>query len=548
MKQYPLRNVEYYETFSALVDSFAEKYPENPAVSWFDRGGKKHSCTYGELAAQIYALREALRETGLAGKHIAIVGENSCEWLVAYLAVICAGGAAVCVDIEQSDDTICQMLRMADTAAVFASASYRPICEKVLPEEQVFALEAGAADGAQSLEELCRLGRAQLLRQETAFSYAAEPDQMAAIVFTSGTTSLPKPVMLTHRNILTNAAESAAYVEMYGRIFTHLPLYHTYGMTCAALHTLFQGYHLFLNGNLWTLMRDLLLSQADTILTVPLILESLRNQIWKEIERAGETQQIEKRLKAAERRGKIGMNAVCGEFEAYGRKVVGTLRVIISGGAALHAELAREYEHMGIAVLQGYGITECSPLLAVNRNQARKTGSVGFFLPGFEYRLEEDEILVKGPSVMAGYYNAPELTAEAMENGWFHTGDLGSVDSDGFLFLTGRSKSLIVLKNGKKVSPEKMEALLYRIPMVKEVIVSGAAGASVADDLKLTATVYPDPELAGDRSAYEILEEIQKSVDEINATLPTYQQIQTVSIRRQPFEKTAAMKIKRYTE
>ena len=546
MKELPRYQVDYYTTFAEFVDGIAEKYSSQPAVSYFTRKGEEVTRTYGEFTADIYSLREAIREKGLQGKHIAIVSENSYEWLVAYLAVTSGGSVAVCVDAEQSDATIHQMLKLADTEAAFVSATYLSIVSPVIPAGNLFCLSAGKKQNTENFAQLCEQGRKFLEKKQGRPFVKPEPDQMAVIVFTSGTSSLAKPVMLTHRNIMHNASECLCYLWTMDKVFTHLPFYHTYGMTCSVLSTLVHGAQLFINGDLRTVMRDMLLSQADTLMTVPLMLENIRSQIWLTAEKEGKSADLKKAFKLAGTLKKVGIDPNFKALNDIRGKVFGTIRLVITGGAALSTEVDNELSLLGVMILQGYGITECSPLLAENSDRSRKAGSVGYVIPSFEMKFVDGEIWVKGVSLMPGYYKSPELTAEVMEDGWFKTGDIGYLDNDGFLFITGRKKNLIVFKNGKKISPEKMEDLIGRIPFVKEVVVYGAASGSSAEDVKLAASIYPDPDRTEGMSSYDILGKIQSGIDEINATLPFYQHIQMINIRNQPFAKTGTKKIIRH--
>ena len=546
MKNEPLNKVDYYRTFPEFIDTVAVKYKDKPAVSYYTRQQQEILYTYGEFTSQIYDLREELYRNGYEGKHIAIIGENSYEWLVAYLAIISCGGIAVCIDAEQSDDSIRQMLVQADTDAAFLTDTFVSLTKPVLPEDKMFLLGKKAEGKICTFEEMCTAGHESRMALEEPRSFQASPDQVAVIVFTSGTSSTAKPVMLTHENILHNASDCISFVWTYDRIFAHLPFYHTYGMTGGVLSTLVHGAHSIINGNMRTVMRDLQLSNADSIITVPLMLEAIRNQIWLTAEQNGKTADLKKLFKLATTLQKVGIGPKFKALDEIRQKAFGSVRNIICGGAALDPDVEQELALLGVNVFQGYGITECSPMVSVNRLQNRKLGSVGPVLPTLEVKSVEGEIYIKGITVMPGYYKSPELTAEVMEDGWFKTGDIGYIDNEGFLFITGRKKNLIVFKNGKKVSPEKMEELIGRIPLVKEVVVYGAASGSSAEDIKMAASIYPDPERSEGMSSYDILAKIQEEVDAINAKLPFFQQIQMINIRNQPFAKTASKKIIRH--
>jgi long-chain acyl-CoA synthetase len=295
-------------------------------------------------------------------------------------------------------------------------------------------------------------------------------------------------------------------------------------------------------------MRDLKLANPDSTLTVPLMLEAIHNQVWLTAERAGKDRALRLLMNAAKVFRALHIPFRPKTFLSLRESICSSLRLIICGGAHLSREIAEEFELWGIQVLQGYGITECSPLISVNCNYTNKLGTVGLPMPSLEVRIDDGEVCVRGPSVMRGYYKDEDGTSEAMtKDGWFKTGDIGSMDRNGFLSLSGRKKNLIVFKNGKKISPEKLEEMICAIPMVKEVVVTGTANGIFADDVKLTASIYPDSDRTQGMSSYEILEQLQREVDEINHTLPSYQQIQLINIRTKEFDKTGTRKIKRHS-
>lgn len=537
-------------TLPAFLDWLHHSYADRPALSWFTRRKEELSYTYGELTALVHALQLSMARQGMVqGAHVAILSENSASWIITFLAAVSNGCVAVCADTEQSDDGIRDMICRADTRFLFLSPTFLPICLPLLTQGQVerIVLMGGLSSEEQvnSLDDLIAAGRQLLESGEAVPQPEVRPDQTAEIVFTSGTTSQSKMVMLSHNAILQNMKDAARYVDLYPKVFCSLPFYHAYGLTCGVLDSFLLGSHLFINGDLKTVMRDLHLARPDTMLTVPLMVEAIHNQLWLKAEQEGKATALRKLMRMAGLCRKLHLPLRFRALEQLRERIVGSLHLIVCGGAHLSQEISEEFDLLGIQVLQGYGITEHAPLISVNRNTANKMGSVGLPMDSCELRLEEGEVWVRGPSVMQGYYKDDEATAQALAGGWFRTGDLGYLDRDGFLYLTGRKKNLIVFKNGKKVSPEKLEELIAPLPLVREVVVSGTANGSSADDVKLTASIYPDPERTRDLSSYDILEQLQAEIDRINRDLPTYQQIQMIHIREKEFPKTGTRKIKR---
>lgn len=552
MKAQPYNKADYtvptFQTFPEFLSGIQSLYCDRPALSWFSRRKEEKSLTYTQLVQKVSALSKSILQMALPrGSHIAIVGENSADWIIAFLAIVSSGHIAVCVDTEQSDDSIRDMLRRSDASTIFLTNTFLPICLPLLSDSQVreIILMGGLTsdERVKSLDVLLENG----ILSEQFSSVEIDPDQTAEIVFTSGTTSQSKMVMLSHRAIMQNICDTGPYVHLTDRVFTSLPFYHAYGVNVAVLDSFLRGVHLFINGDLKTTMRDLQLAKPGTMFAVPLMVEAIHNQLWLGAEKSGKADSLRSLIKAATLCKKLHLPIQFKALHSVREKISESLRLIICGGAHLSQEIAEEFELLGIQMLQGYGITECSPLISVNCNYKNKLGSVGLPMPSMEVRLVEGEVCVRGPAVMQGYYKNPEETALVLSpDGWFRTGDLGTLDKDGFLYLTGRQKNLIVFKNGKKVSPEKLEELISAIPMVKEVLVSGSANGILADDVKLTASIYPDPQRTEGLTSYEILEQLQREVDNINATLPSYQQIQLINIREKEFNKTGTKKIKRH--
>lgn len=545
MKKYPLYNVDYYDTFAEMVYGI-KKQGDKPALEWFGRSNERFNRSYNELFEDVNSLKKALIHMGLSGKHVAIVSENSYLWIVSFLAITAAGAVAVCVDIEQPDNTIRELIMQADSVMVMASPIFYPICAPLLKQKEISTLCAlnddAVTDKNENINSLIALGKSL----PEGAQIAIDTNSTAAIMFTSGTTSKSKPVMLTHRNLLLNASNSIAMVETYEHSFTSLPLYHSYGLTCSVNCMLIKGTKITINGDMKTMVRDLMQSNPTAILAVPLMAEALFKILMMSIDKMGEGEQVRNILKRQQALKKFGLKTEDSSLSALKEKILGRLKVVIAGGAHLDPQLAYNLKAFGIVVLEGYGITECSPLIAVNRNEYYNIGTVGTVLPGCELKTVNGEIWIKGPNTMKGYYKDPEATAQVFEGEWFKTGDLGNVDKNGFLTITGRIKNLIVLKNGKKISPEKIEELIMRIPMVKDVLVYGVTSGNSADDVKPAASIHPNPEYVQGMASYEILEALQKEINKINVTLPLYQQIQMVNIREKEFAKTSSKKIKRY--
>lgn len=540
MKNYPLYPVECFDDFNTALMRLREKYGDTPAITVYDAAGNECTRSFNQFADDAECFGEALMEAGYSGKHIAISSENCYEWMVAVMGITASGNVAVLVDVDQSAETINSMIARTDTVAAVASDTIAELVD----QGDDYPLIVIGGEGENSFAGFCERGRSLLGRENGLRSLKLSGDMTSVIVFTSGTTSLPKAVMLSHRGLLRSAAESLQMVNTGPKLFSSLPMFHTYGLTCSSLGPMLAGVNICINGNIKTMLRDLKAFDPCTVMAVPLIAEMLCQRLTAAASSRGLKVELPKPRRYLRGGLKITPKKELVELK---RQALGQLYVIVSGGAHLAEPVMYKLALFGINVLQGYGITECAPLISANRNEANLIGSLGFLLPSLECRIsDEGEIQVRGVSVMQGYYRDEAATAEAFtEDGWFCTGDLGRIDRNKIIYLIGRKKNLIVLKNGNKISPEEIEEQLSDISIIKEVVAYGALAGAADDDVRLAITVYPNPEVTEGMSAYEILDALQKEVDRINSKLPSFKQIQVINIREREFAKTAAKKIKR---
>ena len=548
-KNYPLNDTYYYEHFPDFIEKLDRNFHERTAITYFERFGNRVDKSYAELTADVRAFGEALCMLGLQGKHIAIVANNSYEWIVAFFAIACCGSVAILTDTEQPDDAIDRLIRQADGEAIITCGMFSDFIEKTLAESggiQTIVLLDSKMEGCKNFWELVEEGKR--IRQQNRSQLdgvTVEKDQVAAIAYTSGTTSAQKPVMLGQYGMLLNACEAMAMVSSDQTMFTSLPFYHTYGLVGGMIDILSQGKNLGINGDLKTMVRDMAAFRPENMMAVPAIVEMIHQKIMAGIEQAGKKKLVQRYMKLYHFFRKFGITLSPKFLNTIQEGLGGRLNMIICGGAYLDTQISLDLLAFGIQVLQGYGITECSPLVSVNRNKNSVPASCGRVFPSYQVQVLEGEICVKGPSLMKGYYKREDLTRETFEGEWFLTGDLGYLDKRGYLYITGRKKSLIVFKNGKKSSPEEIEQYVQAIPEVKEVLAYGTTSGISADDVQMAVMIYPDPEKTLGMQPYEILERIQERIDVINDNLPSYKQIRMITLKEKEFEKTATRKIKR---
>lgn len=531
------KEVKIYKTLPECLMDVREKYAEDKAITMFGRNKEEMSVTYREFVKDVQGAAYMMAQRKMAGKHIGIVGENSYEWIVAFCATGCIGSVGIPIDIEQPEEEILHLTEFADASFVISQKEFLPAFDD-WREGYVIQMET-------TFSELIKQGK-KMVEDEgiegIEFGKKVGKDTPLAIVYTSGTTSISKAVVLSHYNMMYDACCCQASVELEGRMFNPLPLYHTYSLGCGVLDTIANGQNICINGNLKTLFRDIKLYNPSTLMAVPLVLENLLKEIHRVQDKLGvrkQTEQaVEKYRKSVFLKKPIPVNGV--------EEILGdSLKTICCGGAHLNDKIAEEFVAYGIDVLQGYGITECSPLISNSVRGQNRINSVGRLLPGIEIKIADGEILVKGPCVFKEYYKNPQITEESFTDGWFHTGDIGYMDRKGYLFICGRKKNLIVFNNGKKVVPEELEAYIHQIPLVKEVMVYGASTGNALDEVKLSALICVDADKLDETDNYKILETIQEEIAKLNDRLPVYKRIQSVKLSESEFKKTSMQKIQR---
>ncbi len=555
---FPLNEVRPFSDFKQVLDDNAERIGDYPAFK-FKENGEVRTVTYKEFRDETDALGTALCALDAAKGRIAIVSENSYKWVTVYLTAIKSEAVFIPVDKELPAEEIAYILSNSDAETVFFSKTYsekvNSIIDKLPSLKRLIGLDLDehSDDGkTYSFKTLLAEGYKKLGEGDKTFlEMKPVKEELKMLVYTSGTTGTAKGVMLSLKNLVSCVYYGQMVSSTYDVALSVLPYHHTYESVCSLLVGLHFGSTLCINENLRTVAQSLKLYKPKIVMLVPLFVESMYKKIWSEIDSKGKTKAFKMLMKLSNGLLAMGIDVRRKLFKSIHAVFGGEMIKVVCGGAPIRKELGDFFETIGIRLINGYGITECSPLVSVNRDQCYDSASVGVKLPCIDIRIDnpnedgEGEICVKGDTVMLGYYKMPEVTADVLEaDGWFHTGDYGKMDDAGRLFITGRKKNLIVLRNGKNVYPEEIEDYITGLPLVAEVIVSAERNEN-NEEIGLSAEIYPDQNKIEGLSQDEIYEKIKAAVSELNDKLPQYKHVHTVVIRTEPFEKTTSGKIRR---
>ncbi len=525
--------------------------------------------TYKEYGEDVIALGTSFNELlGLTTtKKVAIIGETSYNWYVTYMTLLAGGIIAVPVDKELPESELMNVLERSKVSAIVYSKKKKEIVEKVCSKLDFidYLVEMGSDEEIKEkhvgFDFLLTMGKRLVSTGNDTFLKAKiDPDEFKLLIFTSGTTSKAKGVMISNRNLCENLYGASSFVEVRpdDRLFSILPLHHTYESTIGYLFPISRGASIAICEGLKYIVPNMQEAKPTALLAVPLLVENLYKKINQNIVKSKKDKLVNSMIHVTNALKAVNVDIKRKVFSEIHNTLGGNIRIIVSAAAPIDKKVGKWLEDIGILFLQGYGLTETAPIAALTPESHPKVGSAGIAVPCAELKIlnpdenGEGEVLIKSTTLMLGYYEDEEATKEAVVDNWFHTGDIGYIDSEGFLFITGRCKNVIVTQNGKNIYPEELELLLSKIPYINECMVYGLKKDEKDKELTVSVKVIPNKEYIkekhGDISKEEIHDIIWNEIKELNRTLVSYKTIKHLEIKEDEFEKTTTMKIKRYAE
>lgn len=561
-----INDIPKFENVKELLYHSVSKYTNNIAFTVKNKVGKEVKYidyTYTKLLEDINSFGSSLYKLNLENKKVAIVGSNSYEWVVAHLGVLLGGMVSVPLDKGLQLEELENSLIRSEAEAIVFDEKLKDTIEEIKKANKTkiknficFTKQDEYLDVHQLIEK----GKKELDEGYTKYlDCKIDSYKMSILLFTSGTTSKSKAVMLNQNGIVTNIYDMKKVENFLPTDvnIAFLPYHHIFGST-GMLVMLASGMKTVFTDGLRYIKQNLVEYKVSLFVGVPVLIDKMHSSIMKEIDKQGKTKLINTAIKISNALRKVHIDLRKQLFKPINNALGGNMRFIISGGAPLDKKTAKWFNDVGILLVQGYGLTETSPVIAAENEKAIKYGSVGLPMESTTVKIENKdkegigEIVVKGPNVMLGYYQNEEQTNEVLKENWFHTGDLGYLDKDGFLFITGRKKDLIVLKNGKKVFPEELETLVNRLEEVEESFVYGMPTENNEDNIKVSVKVVYNEDVVkkkyGNIDPKELYEIIWNKIKEINKTLPKYKYIKHMTITKEPLIKTTTNKIKRNEE
>ena len=564
-KVYQSRPVKNYRE---LVEYSCTNYAKNIAYKYKKDYTAKDveyiEKSYEQTGKDIKYLSTALLDMGLEKKRIAVIGDNSYLWCISYLAITCGDMIVVPMDKALPDNEIENLITRSEAEVVICDKKYVENLERIEAEntnnlQKIICTEEIEDNKIIKIENLLKKGKELIESGDTRYeNIKIDENKMSIMLFTSGTTNEPKAVMLSQANICADLTDIACWVKIYetDTLLSFLPIHHTFECTITFLYGFYSGATVAFCDGLRYIQKNLVEYKVSVFVAVPLVLETMYKKIQKAIEEQGKTKLINRitKISNALLKCKIDIRKIV--FKQILDNFGGNLRIVLYGAAPMNKETIIGFNNLGISLVQGYGLTETSPVISAETDKEKRPGSVGIALPSIQVKIEdkdengEGEIAVKGPIVMLGYYKNEEETKKVLKDGWFRTGDYGYIDKDGFIYITGRKKDIIVLRNGKNVYPQEIEFLINKIPYVKESLVY-SRDKDKTDTMLCAKIVYDKEnikEILGEKTEEEYKEIIWEEIKKINQTLPTFKHIKNITITTTPLAKTTTQKVKRYEE
>lgn len=554
-----------------MITKSAKKFGDKPAFKFkTNQPGVFRETTYKEFFDDVNALGTSLIDLGLKNKRVAVISENRYEWGIAYLAVVAGTGIVVPLDKSLPENEIRSLIERSEADAIIYSKKYDAIMKKVKEDDfsnlkYFISMDLEKEENKiLSQKELIKKGKKLISDGDNRFVEAKiDNEKMSIMLFTSGTTSKSKAVALSHKNLCTNIQDIASMFDIAPGdvMLSFLPLHHVFESTVGFLYPIYAGASIAYCDGIRHIAENIKEYKITAMISVPILYESMYKKVMRGIAKKGKLEKVQKGMKISNFLMKLHIDVRRKIFKEIHDLLGGKVRLFINGAAALDPEVEKGFNSLGINMAQGYGLTETSPVLAAGNGYPKysRRGSVGKPFPSVEVKIDNPdsdgvgEIIAKGDSVMLGYYDNDEATKEAIVDGWFHTGDLGYFDKDGYLFISGRKKSVIVLKNGKNIYPEELEGLIGRVDGVKESFVYGVP-ANNADEKesKINAEIVYDPErikeILDTTDEEKIKEYMWEHIKEINKTMPPYKYIREIIVTDQELIKTTTEKVKRHEE
>lgn len=550
----PLYEVREVKTIREMIDSSCDIYSESVAILHKKAHGEPYSeVKYKQLKEDVYALGTAFINRGLKGKKIAVMGPTRYEWAISYLATVCGTGTVVPVDKELPQEEVEYIHSVSEFDAIVHTSKEAPKLVNIA--DKVLDIHMDEAEGL-TVAQLVAEGKELIKNGDTSFKDTnPQPEDINILLFTSGTTGLAKAVMLSQKNIASNLMNMCTLFDINEntRFFSVLPIHHSYECTCGFLCALYRGSSIAYCEGLKYIVKNLQEAKPTLFLAVPLIVESIYRQLMKQVEKKGKAKAVKIGSKVSNALLKVGIDVRHKLFAEIHEALGGKLETFVVGAAAADPEVAKGFRSLGINVVQGYGMTECSPIIGVNRDYLFRDESAGLPIPEMEIKIDNvnsegiGEIMVKGDNVMVGYYKNEEATEKVLEDGWLHTGDLGYL-KDGFIYITGRAKDVIITDNGKNVFPEEVERYLGRSEYIAECMVYGKGEGT---KLEISAHIFPQFDevkkaLGEDYTEEQLKKLIGDEIKKVNEQMPAYKRVTDFDIRDTEFTKTTTRKIKRY--